>query len=71
MAMDLEETEARNDCAGKGQQQSNQPTKKKQLVAVESYSWLGGHELVATSQPPPKENVSMEAEEYPLLGAVT
>jgi hypothetical protein len=25
--MDLEETEARNDCAGKGQQQFHQPTK--------------------------------------------
>jgi hypothetical protein len=25
--MDLEKTEARNDCAGEGQQQPNQPTK--------------------------------------------
>jgi hypothetical protein len=33
-------------------------------------SWLGGHELVA-SQPPSSEDVSMEAEEYPLLGTAT
>jgi hypothetical protein len=36
--MDLEETEARNDCAGEGQRQFNQPNesvvKKKSLVVI-------------------------------------
>jgi hypothetical protein len=68
--MDLEETDAWNDCAGKGQQSKQGKEKESQLVAVESFSWLGGHELVA-NQPPHSEDVSMEAEEYPLLGAVT
>jgi hypothetical protein len=33
-------------------------------------SWLEGHELVAC-QSPSSEDVSMEAEEYPMMGAAT
>jgi hypothetical protein len=33
---DLEETEARDDCAGNGQQQFNRPTDRPRLVSRES-----------------------------------
>jgi hypothetical protein len=54
--MDLEETEARNDCAGEGQHQFNQPTDWSKLIV---------------RQLPTSKDVSMEAEKYPLLETVT
>jgi hypothetical protein len=49
--MDLEETEARNDCAVEGQQQFNRPTESRQ-----------SNELVVR-QSPARKNVSTEAED--------
>jgi hypothetical protein len=37
--MDLEETEARNDCAGEDQQQFNQPTERGGLELYDSRSY--------------------------------
>jgi hypothetical protein len=54
--MDLQETEARNDCAGKGQQQLNRPTNQREV----NVRWS-----------PACNDVSPGAEECPLLEEVT
>jgi hypothetical protein len=62
--MDLEETEARNDCAGKDQQQSNWKTDFLAVEKVKSHlklsSWLRC-ETVASQQS--QKPLNMEAEE--------
>jgi hypothetical protein len=63
--MDLEETEARNNCAGEDEQKSNWPTDRpteNQLLAVMSGLGASRH---------PNEGASTELEEYQLLRAVT
>jgi hypothetical protein len=63
--MDLEETEARtiNGCAGEDRQQFIRLTDRQKAVSC-------SHERAA-SQVPSSEDVSTQAEEYPLLVAVT
>jgi hypothetical protein len=38
LVMDLEDTEARNDCAGEGQQQFNRPTDRVVIESAENCS---------------------------------
>jgi hypothetical protein len=55
--MNLEEAEARNDCPGEGQRQSNRPNE-------------GCRQGLVVRQSPAGEDVSTEEEEYLLLQAV-
>jgi hypothetical protein len=75
--MDLEETEARNDCAGEDQQQFNLPIDQ-QLTASNS-EWVDSHDLEVDSwsnvlimrQSLASKNMHTEVEECPLSGAIT
>jgi hypothetical protein len=55
--MNLEKNEVRNDCAGEGQTQFNQPTDRSEWSQV-------------VGQLPDNKNVNTEAEESTALGAI-
>jgi hypothetical protein len=70
LVINLEETEARNDCADQDQQQFNLPID--QTSCSESAAMLQScHYVLVVSRLPSGEGVSTEAEELALLGAVT